>query len=80
MWWAVGFVWPARRYIGAGQEQTNDYATTTAEAGFLMRCSCASPPCRHVVTGDDWRRPELQARYGGHWVPALLARIRSSAV
>ncbi|MEU7875338.1 hypothetical protein [Dactylosporangium sp. NPDC049140] len=30
-----------------------------------------------VVTGDDWRRPELQARYGGHWVPALLARIRA---
>ena len=34
-------------------------------------------PCRGVVTGNDWRRPDLRERYGKHWVPALLARIQS---
>jgi hypothetical protein len=32
--------------------------------------------CRQVITGEDWRRPDLRARYGDHWVPALLDRIR----
>ena len=27
-----------------------------------------------IITGEDWRRPELQARYGDHWIPALLDR------
>jgi uncharacterized protein len=45
-----------------------------------MTCLCGSPLCRGVVAGDDWRRPELRERYGEHWVPALLTRIRSAEV
>lgn len=29
-----------------------------------------------LVTGEDWQRPELQERYGDHWIPLLLKRQR----
>jgi uncharacterized protein len=76
LWWSGAFDLAARRPIPAGEELTNDYSTSTAEATFTMRCSCGSPLCRRTVTGNDWRLPELQGRYGEHWIPMLLARIR----
>ncbi len=60
----------------AGDELTNDYATSTADPDFTMTCSCGSPLCRGVVTGDDWRRADLHERYGTHWVPALARTVR----
>jgi hypothetical protein len=78
LWWVGPFDLAARRDLADGEELTNDYATSTAEPDFAMRCSCRSASCRGMVTGDDWRRPDLQDRYGEHWVPALLARIRSA--
>lgn len=74
-WWVDAYTLAARRAIKAAEEITNDYATSTSEAAFRMQCSCTSPLCRGVVTGSDWRRPELQERYGRHWVPALLQLI-----
>lgn len=64
-----------RRSIRTGEELTIDYGTNSGAAGFRMPCRCGSSGCRGVVTGDDWRRPELQARYQRHWTPALQARI-----
>lgn len=80
LWWVSAYELAARRPVDRGEELTNDYATSAAEPNFAMRCCCGSPLCRGVVTGDDWRRPELRERYGQHWVPALLARIRSTEV
>jgi hypothetical protein len=28
-----------------------------------------------VITGDDWRIPQLQQRYAGHWIPYLQRLI-----
>jgi uncharacterized protein len=78
LWWVSAYELAARRDIAAGEELTNDYATSTGEPEFAMACSCGRRQCRGVVTGDDWRRTELQARYEGHWVPALQARIRAA--
>jgi SET domain-containing protein len=78
LWWTGPYELAARRDIAAGEELTNDYATSTAEPDFNMACACGSPLCRGVVSGNDWRRPELRARYGAHWVPALHARIRAA--
>src|SRR5215469_13065210 len=64
LWWADAYTLVARRPIAAGDEVTNDYATSTAVADFAMTCCCGSSLCRAVITGDDWRSPELQARYG----------------
>lgn len=75
LWWTGPYELSTRHDIAPGAELTNDYATSTASPEFRMHCACGSPLCRSMVTGDDWRRPDLQARYGNHWVPALLTLI-----
>ena len=75
LWWAAPYTLVARRDIAAGDELTNDYATSSGEDGFTMPCDCGAALCRNVVTGHDWARPELRRRYGRHWVPALLVKI-----
>jgi hypothetical protein len=75
LWHVDAYTLAARRDIAAGDEVTVDYATQTAAADFSMECHCRSELCRGTVTGDDWRRPELQERYGEHWVPALRLLI-----
>jgi len=78
LWHVDGYTLAARRDIDAGEEVTVDYATQTAESAFAMACRCGSRLCRGRVTGDDWRRADLQDRYGDHWVPALLRRVRAA--
>jgi hypothetical protein len=68
----------ARRDIAAGEELTIDYGTNSGAPGFTMTCLCGAPNCRGWVTSEDWRLPDLQRRYGRHWVPALVDRIRGT--
>jgi uncharacterized protein len=74
--WHVGPVAIAtRRRHAAGDELTVDYATQSGLADWAMTCACGTALCRGVVTGEDWRRAELQQRYAGHWLPALAGRV-----
>jgi hypothetical protein len=75
LWWVGSYSFAACRPIAVGEDATLDYATISGADGFVMDCTCGAPACRGVVTSDDWRLPELQRRYAGHWVPALAARI-----
>jgi uncharacterized protein len=76
--WHVGpYSLATRRAVMAGEEATIDYGTQSGAPGFQMSCRCGAITCRGVVTSDDWRNKQLQARYEGHWVPALQARIDS---
>ena len=78
--WHIGpYEIAARRWIEAGEELTIDYGTQSGAPGFSKACACRAAQCRDVVTSEDWRRPDLQARYAGHWVPALEERIRHPA-
>ena len=70
LWWTDG-VLATRREIEAGEELTHDYATGSADPDLLLRCHCETYRCRQMVTGDDWRIPELQRLYAGHWAPEL---------
>lgn len=79
LWWVGPFELAARRDLAPGDELTNDYATSTGDPGFTLTCDCGSQLCRGIVTGDDWRLPDLQERYGTHWVPVLLDRISGGA-
>jgi hypothetical protein len=65
----------ARRAIEAGEEVTVDYALMSGYLAWSMACNCGAPSCRRRVTGDDWRRPDLQEAYRGHFSPFLERRI-----
>ncbi len=65
----------ARRDIAPGEELTVDYALHTDDPAWSMPCTCGSALCRHVIRGDDWRLPQLQRRYAGHFSPFINARI-----
>jgi len=78
LWWVDAYTQVARRDINPGEEVTTDYGTSTGIAEFRMDCACGSPDCREVITGTDWQRPDLQQRYGPHWIPGLLNLIHAS--
>lgn len=65
----------AMRDIEAGEEICFDYATSDGHPDFYMECRCGQPNCRGAVTGDDWKNPELQARYKGYFMPYLQHKI-----
>ncbi len=58
-------IFVAMRDIEAGEELTHDWAMTDDDT-YEMICRCGSASCRKVVTGQDWRRQDLQEKYGDH--------------
>lgn len=66
----VGFrgqiVYVAMRDIAAGEELCHDYAMERSD-DYSLDCRCGSPLCRGKVSGEDWKLPELQARYGDYF-------------
>jgi uncharacterized protein len=59
-------IFVARRDIRAGEELTHDWCTTDND-NYSVECKCGSPACRQIVTGKDWQKPELQAKYAGYF-------------
>jgi hypothetical protein len=78
LWMGDEVIILARRAISAGEELTLDYALTTTEPNWELDrlCQCGAPVCRGRVTGNDWRLPDVQERYAGHFVPFIKERIR----
>ena len=68
----------AMRDVAPGEELTLDYCLFDAAPTTPMDCHCGSALCRRVITSDDWRRPELQARYAG-WFSRYLADRQARA-
>jgi uncharacterized protein len=71
-------VFVAMRDIAPGEELTHDWATTD-DLDYVLECRCGSPKCRGTVTGRDWMKPELQARYRGWFCWFLQRKIDASA-
>jgi SET domain-containing protein len=75
----VGFrgqvVYVAMRDIAAGEELCHDYAMERSD-DYRLDCHCGSPLCRGKVSGEDWKLPELQARYGDYFSIYLLRKIK----
>lgn len=65
----------AMRDIVAGEEICFDYAMSDGDPNFYMPCACGNGNCRGAVTGNDWQRPDLQARYAGYFSPYIQRRI-----
>jgi len=72
----------ARRDIAVGEELTVDYAMFEGDEGWAMpwTCRCGSDLCRKAITGKDWRRKDLQARYRDHFSPFINERVRRAQV
>ena len=67
----------AMTQIVAGAEITTDYCLFDV-VGQTLNCTCGTNNCRGIITGDDWTRPELQARYDGWFSTYLAARISAT--
>lgn len=78
----VGFagntVLVAMRPVEPGEELTTDYALFDDYEGS-MGCSCGKPACRRRIDGKDWRRPDLQRKYGGYFSWYLSRRIQAES-
>ena len=59
-------VYVALRDIEIDEELTFDYAMSDDEF-YEMKCRCGAPTCRGTITGLDWRKPEIQKKYDGHF-------------
>jgi uncharacterized protein len=65
--------------IAVGEEICFDYAMCDADDYDEFVCECGAAGCRGLVTGADWKRPELQARYAGYFSSYLATRIAADA-
>jgi hypothetical protein len=61
--------------IPSGSELTVDYAMIDGDPAERMDCACGAPECRKIITGSDWRLPELRRRYAGYFSRYLQDRI-----
>jgi SET domain-containing protein len=72
----IAFV--ALRNIRSGEELTHDWAMTDDDR-YKMKCNCGSKDCRKIITGKDWKRKELQEKYGGHMSAYILEKIERAS-
>jgi hypothetical protein len=71
---AGNVVFVAMRTISAGEELTIDYAMID-DSQSSMVCHCGTVGCRGTISGQDWRLPSLQQRYGRYFSWYLQAKI-----
>jgi hypothetical protein len=69
-------VFVSLRDVAAGEELTIDYGTINHDTE-PMACRCGTASCRGTITGEDWRRHDLQLKFGDHFAWHLLRRMRS---
>jgi uncharacterized protein len=67
-------VYVALRDIASGEELTFDYAMTDDQP-YEMECCCGTQSCRRIITGFDWKKTELQAKYDGYFSWFIQRRI-----
>jgi uncharacterized protein len=73
--WVDEYSLATLRDLAAGEELFSDYATSTVDPAYYLRCHCSSYRCRQMVQGTDWQIPQLQRRYDGMWVPFIQRLI-----
>lgn len=65
----------AMRDIAVGEEICFDYAMSDSSPYDEFDCQCGADACRIRITGEDWKRADLQERYAGYFSPYLARRI-----
>lgn len=70
----------ALRDISPGEEICYDYCLTEADPDWRLECRCGAAECRGVITGNDWKRADLQSKYRDHftaYITRLINRYQS---
>jgi SET domain-containing protein len=70
--------WFASKNLGIGEELTHDYVLLwmdNIEHFEINPCLCGSKNCRGKFNGKDWKRPELQEKYKGQFLPYMERKI-----
>ena len=68
----------ALRNIEIGEEITFDYAMTDSSKYDEFTCACEKNGCRKKITGIDWQKEELQARYRNYFSSYIEKLIKLS--
>ena len=68
-------VYVALRDIAVDEELTFDYAMNDDDPNEIMKCQCGAESCRRVITGVDWKKPEIQSKYNGYFSWFIQRRI-----
>jgi uncharacterized protein len=80
IWFDQGSSLLTRREIGVDEELTIDYATMIGDPRWQLACQCGSACCRGMIGGEDWKRPDVQARYAGHFAPGIARSVLARSV
>jgi SET domain-containing protein len=65
----------AMRDIAVGEEVCIDYSMCDSTPDEDFECACGAANCRHTVTSEDWKLPDLRQRYAGYFSPYLQRKI-----
>lgn len=65
----------AMRDVEAGEELCYDYAMSDTNDYDEFVCECGTPSCRRLITGGDWKLPELQGKYAGFFSAYITRKI-----
>ncbi len=62
------------RNVKKGEELAPDYAM---HGGYPdeMSCNCGTKTCRKNIRSDDWKSPEIRAKYGQWFIPSLKEKF-----
>lgn len=67
----------AMRDIRPREELTYDYAMSD-NYDYEWECGCRAKNCRGIITGNDWKRRELQEKYKGFFSEYLQNKINET--
>lgn len=67
-------VFVTMRNVKPNEELVIDYAMIDDSDGE-MKCHCGAASCRKLITGRDWRKPELQRKYQGYFSAYLQKKF-----
>ena len=68
----------ALRDIEIGEELTFDYAMSDSSQYDEFKCACGKDKCREKITGMDWQKRDLQAKYKKYFSAYIESLIKLS--
>ncbi len=66
----------ALRDIEIGEEITFDYAMSDSSQYDEFNCACGKVKCREKITGMDWQKKDIQAKYSNYFSAYIKSLIK----